>query len=341
MAKIHLLDRQKVIILYQQGLTIREIQRQVKGSISGIHYIIKKFKKSKCVGDLKRSGRPRKLTPAAEKHLKLLSLRNRKKNSTQLAQEIAEATGTRVSSSLVRRKLISFGLRGCVAKKKTFFRRGNKQKRLKFVKEHENWTEEDWKKVLWTDESKFEMFGSRRRQYVRRRPGEEYLEDCLNPTMKHGGGSIMVWGCFSGYGVGDLIKIEGKMDAKKYHHILSSHAIPSGLRLIGPGFVLQQDNDPKHTARSIKEYLARKEEQGQLKCMEWPPQSPDFNLIEHLWELLDRKRVERQPKSLEDLWRILKEEWEKISPDYIASLISSIKDRLLSAKRNKGGHTKY
>ena len=54
---------------------------------------------------------------------------------------------------------------------------------------------------------------------------------CLVPSVKHGGGGVMVWGCFAGDTVGDLIKIEG---------ILNQHAIPSGLRLVGPSFIFQQ-----------------------------------------------------------------------------------------------------
>ena len=66
-------------------------------------------------------------------------------------------------------------------------------------------------RVLYTDESKFEIFGTKRHQYVQRRIGEAYQPECLNPTIKHGGGSLQVWGCLSSSGVGDLIKIEGRL----------------------------------------------------------------------------------------------------------------------------------
>ena len=52
----------------------------------------------------------------------------------------------------------------------------SKQKRLRGAKEHRHWTEEDWKKVLWTDKSKFEVFGSQRRTFVRCRKNEKMLE---------------------------------------------------------------------------------------------------------------------------------------------------------------------
>ncbi len=56
--------------------------------------------------------------------------------------------------------------------------------------------------MLWTDESKFEQFGNKRRVYVRRREGERYKNECLLPTVKHGGGSIMVWDAILASGTG-------------------------------------------------------------------------------------------------------------------------------------------
>lgn len=48
----------------------------------------------------------------------------------------------------------------------------------------------------------------------------------------------MVWECFGGGAVGDIVKIEGIMNSKRYHNILMRHTIPSGTRLIGRGFTL-------------------------------------------------------------------------------------------------------
>jgi hypothetical protein len=69
--------------------------------------------------------------------------------------------------STVKRLLQDAGLLGRVAKKKPYLRLANKKKRLRWAKEHRQWTEEDCKKVLWTDFSKFEVFGSQRRTFVR------------------------------------------------------------------------------------------------------------------------------------------------------------------------------
>ena len=67
---------------------------------------------------------------------------------------------------------------------------------LQWAKENKDWTIKQWSKVLSTDESKFEIFGSNKRVYVWWRFGERIATSCITPTVKHGGGSVMVWGCF-------------------------------------------------------------------------------------------------------------------------------------------------
>jgi hypothetical protein len=73
----------------------------------------------------------------------------------------------------------------------------------------------------------------------------------------------------------DLFRIQGTFKQHGYHSILQRYAIPSGLHLVGLLFVFQQkDNDPKHTSRLYKRYLTKKDSDGVLHQMTWPPQSP-------------------------------------------------------------------
>ncbi|CAJ0934134.1 unnamed protein product [Ranitomeya imitator] len=135
---------------------------------------------------------------------------------------------------------------------------------------------------------------------------------CLVPTVKHGGGGVMVWGCFAGDTVGDLFKIEGMLNQHGYHSILQRHATPSGL---------QQDNDPKHTSRLCKGYLTKKESDGVLCQMTWPPQSPDLNSFEMVWGELDCRVKAKGPTSAKYLWELLQDCWKTISGDYLLKLI--------------------
>ena len=100
--------------------------------------------------------------------------------------------------------------------------------------------------IIQSDEFKFEIFGSTRRVFVRRRVGERMISVCVVPNMKHGGGGVMVWGCFAGDLIADLFRVQGTLNQHGTHSILQRYAIPSGSRLVGLSFVFQQDNDPTH-----------------------------------------------------------------------------------------------
>ncbi len=95
---------------------------------------------------------------------------------------------------------------------------------------------------------------------------------------------------------------------------------------MGRGGVFQHDNDPKHTAKATKEWLKKKH----IKVPEWPSQSPDRNPIENLWRELKDRVAKHQPRNVNDLERICKEEWDKIPPEMCANLVVNYKKRLTS-----------
>ena len=104
---------------------------------------------------------------------------------------------THISTSTVQR-LRESGLHGWIAVKKQLLKDTNNKKRLAWAKKHEQWTLDCWKSVLWSNESKFEIFGSNRRGFVRRKVGEQRSSACVGHTVKHGGGGMMAlcwWLC--------------------------------------------------------------------------------------------------------------------------------------------------
>ncbi|XP_065650337.1 uncharacterized protein LOC136078491 [Hydra vulgaris] len=130
--------RQKVIVLHEEGYSKRQILSKTGCSKTAVAEIIKKFRETGSLEDRKKSGRPPKLIKDEYKYLKTLSLRNRKKTSTEFTKDINTATGKNVSSSCIRRHQLKSGLRGYVAIRKPLLRCGNKEKQLKYAKQHKD-----------------------------------------------------------------------------------------------------------------------------------------------------------------------------------------------------------
>ncbi|GFX53515.1 transposable element Tcb1 transposase [Trichonephila clavipes] len=139
-------------------------------------------------------------------------------------------------------------------------------------------------------------------------------------------------------GVGELAFIDGIMDKHVYLGILKDNLEKSASKLgLRSGFIFQQDNDPKHTAKIVQLYLLY----HCRKQLHTPAQSPDLNVIENLWSQLEKSVHEHEITSKEVLKKILREEWAKLSVETTKTLVESVPRRWQAVIQAKRYATKY
>ncbi|GFS92603.1 transposable element Tc1 transposase [Trichonephila clavipes] len=208
-------------------------------------------------------------------------------------------------------------------------------KRLKFAKEHILKPQQFWNEVIFSDESKFYIFGSDGRRMVWRKPNTSHHPKHTIPTVKHGGGSVMVWGCMAASGVGKLVFIDGIMHKMAYLNILQNNLKESADKLGHWGRISYSNKTmtPSTLRLVVKEWLLY-HCRNQLNT---PPQSPDLNVIENLWSHLERSVQKHQITSKEQLKSVLQED----APETTRHLVESMPRRLEAIISAKGYATKY
>jgi len=323
--------------MFNGGAIVRDIARSMNCHESTIRRWIKKFEQGNGFERAVGSGRPR-LTTAREV---TMIIREIKKNPSITGNEIKKNLGLEhVSERTIRRRIRTDSEFASYWKtKKPFISKKNRIKRLKFARDHLKWREEDWHKVLWSDESPFVLIFNRKTR-VWRLHNERYKVHSTIATVKHDK-KINVWGCFCASGVGKLYRVEGILLKEQYNKILNNEMLPSAKKLFRRNFkktwIFQEDNDPKHTAKLNKEWIEKKG----IRRLNWPAQSPDLNPIENLWSILDQRCKNRKPANEEELFDRLKEEWESLPIDMLQNLAESMPRRLQAVIDAKGFATKY
>ena len=141
------------------------------------------------------------------------------------------------------------------------------------------------------------MFESDRQIVVWRSPKKEFGLECSIPTVKHDGGNVKCWACFSSSDVGSLIFIDGNMTGESYRKILENNLLKSVEKLgMSDDWIFQHDNDLKHRAAIVANWLNR----NGVERLHWPSFSPDLNPIKYLWDEVERQLKKKQPKSQQE-----------------------------------------
>lgn len=323
----------------------------------------------KFLGSVKRkskSGRPRITSEWQDRALCRVVRADPKKTATDVASYARHNfhlifTNRTARNILKRAKL--FARRP--ASKPSLMQR-HRQARLEFARGHKDWSVEDWAKVIWSDETRFNMYTPDGCGWVRRPLGKRYDQRYIKGTVKYGAGSLMAWGnvkkffeyviknsgCFTRDCKGPLVRINGIMNAPMYRDILAEYLLPFARDRIGENFIFQQDGDSKHMSQMMTGHRRKLPDgrrvviggwfrENRVPLMKWPALSPDLNPIESLWAIVKRKLRGNRFRTKDELWEAVKEAWGAIPLDNLISLIDSMPRRIQSVIRAKGGPTEY
>ncbi len=303
--------------MYQSGKGYRAISKALGLQRTTVRAIIHKWRKLVTVVNLPRSGWPTKITPRAQWRLVQEVIKEPRTTSKELQASLASIKVS-VHDSTIRKRLGKNSIHGRFPRQKPLLTKKNTKARLTFAKKYLDYPQDflgkysvDWWDKSWT-------FGRCVSRYIWRKTNRAFHKKNIIPTVKHGGGSVMVWGCFAASGPGWLAIIDGTMNSALYQKILTENVrLPVCDLKLKRTWVMQQDNDPKHTSKSTSEWLKK----NKIKVLEWPSQSPDLNLIENLWHDLKQSFHAWKPSNVAELKQFCKEEWAKF-------LHSDVKDSL-------------
>lgn len=324
-------------LLLFQGASVKSVARHVKVSKS----TVSKYKDlGGFTGRISKGGRKRTLTETAMRQIKRDVLSGRLKTAVEVRRDLVRA-GYDVSHATVIRTLKALGFEAKLKKKKPLISAKNRKARLKWAEEHKHWTEKDWERVVFTDETKINIWGSDGVRYCWVQPGDPLKPHHLDLTVKHGGGSLMMWGCMTAKGVGYACHVEESIDSRVYCEVLES-TLKDSLDYYGldvDDITFQHDNAACHSSNTTTKWL---KDQG-FDVLPWPAQSPDLNPIEHIWHYLKVRlsTYERKATSIRELWERVDKEWNSIRSDLCAKFIRSMKDRIDAVIAAKGGPTRY
>jgi hypothetical protein len=281
-------------------------------------------------------GRPPKLSVAAKLHIVMLTREFPEQSGNQIAEAINNLFQVKVTGRLINNFRAKFGF--WYGPKVTAIELTDLhlQKRIEFASNHLQ-LGTDWHRVIFSDESWFEK--DRNFHYVWRERGV-ITPQITAPKNAHPK-RVLIWGAIGYNYKSKLIILKTTVNSSVYfEEIIRSSGLKNELdELFGShNWLLQQDNAPPHVSRQTMANFASDE----IDVLpDWPPRSPDLNIIEIVWAIM-KKRIEKQgPKSMEDLIPIVRAVWDALSNETINALIDSIPKRLNKVIENGGGQIHY
>ena len=337
--KLSELDRGRAIGWLQDGVAVRQVAQRLGVSHSVIIRLRQRFQNTGRTQEQPRSGRPRITTPREDRYIERQALQDRTATANNIRRRLRDATHTVVSDQTIRNRLHNANLRARRAAIRPRLNDAHRAARREWCTQHVRWTREQWAQVLFTDESRFCLDPTDRRNRVWRRPGERFADEAVLERNRYGGGSVMIWGGISTRHRTVLYNVDGNLNGVRYQAEILQPLVLPALHQLGPHALFQDDNARAHRSIAVNMFV----QAAGINRMQWPANSPDLNPIEHLWDELGRRVQQRRPPpaNLAQLFLSLQQEWDAVPQAFLRTLVNSMPQRCRECLANNGGHTRY
>ena len=328
-----------IVCLHNAGLQTQDIVQQLGVSGRSVRrYVARYYQEGgiKSPTQKPRSGRPRKASERAVNIIKRQLETNPRLTARKVKETNPEVFGE-IAVRTVSKYIHDQDYKSRRPVKKPLLTKVQQGRRVTFAKKYLAWPDNKWLDVLWSNEATFSVTCNNGVRVYRRSGSDPLDPRYVHGTLKHPD-SLMVWGSFSGRGLGTLVVLPRNIRVNQhvYYELLNDH-LSDAFERTGAQ-IFQQDGAPAHTAKSVIQWLNDCEVEF---IRDWSGNSPDISPIENLWRLIKKKLEEKDVSSVPKLEAAIREAWDNLSLPTLRKLALSVPRRLQSVKKRKGLPTKY
>jgi transposase-like protein len=367
MTKLSTEQRWKIVHTMKQAQNVAGTSKIVGCTKKAVRRWWKRYQDTGEVADEHRTGRKPILSKQVSKQALKMLLDESNNGATDVAKELAAKGLTdKVVNKLTviraaRRAALQKGEKLCVRRGKPpkFTTQATKMKRTIFAKENKN---RAWDNVVFTDRKRFYFkYPGSKVKPVRwvlggsRSTSDEVFQpknpQCLNiyaGISKHGMRAVHVVAGSSKHTTGHVTKRgtpTRNITSSQYKEVLKKTLLPGGHALLAgrcEKWFLQQDNDPSHAcAKKVVETWGKLKGSNVELLPNWPPNSPDLNIIENVWAWCSAEVNKLGCQSFDEFKQAVLKTVSEVPKGMITKLYASLSERMKLVIKNKGGHTGY